>query len=70
MPAFKAFTKSVMSGVLETCLDSDWGYSYLFELGLSLQKGDESSTDEQNRVAQMIISEFSHFKEVMVMVSK
>eukprot|EP00980_Cylindrotheca_fusiformis_P018989 scaffold6361_cov124-Cylindrotheca_fusiformis.AAC.2 len=56
-----------MSGVLESCLDSDWGYCYLFELGLSLQKGDEGS-EEENRIAQLVLSEFSHFKEVMTMV--
>ena len=68
LPAFKDFTKNVMSCVLEKCLDSDWGYSYLFELGLSLQKGDESSSDSENQIAQMIVSEFSHFKEVLTMV--
>lgn len=68
LPAFKAFTKNVMSCVLEKCLDSDWGYSYLFELGLSLQKGDDSSSDSENQIAQMIVSEFSHFREVLTMV--
>ncbi len=68
MPSFKNFTKSVMSGVLERCLDSGWGYGYLFELGLSLQKGDDASSEDESRVAQMIVNEFSHFKEVHVMV--
>ncbi|KAL7554369.1 hypothetical protein ACHAWF_017810 [Thalassiosira exigua] len=68
LPAFKAFTKSIMSGVLEKCLDSEWGCSYLFELGLSLQKGDESSNDDEKRIAQMIVSEFTYFKEVLTMV--
>ncbi len=54
--------------VLETCLDSGWGYAYLFELGLSLQKGDNASSEDESRVAQMIVTEFSHFKEVLVMV--
>ena len=68
LPPFKAFTKTVMANVLESCLDSDWGYSYIFEFGLTLQRGDESRTDEANRVAQMLLSEFDHFKEVMTMV--
>jgi DnaJ-domain-containing protein 1 len=68
LPSFKNFTKSVMSCVLETCLDSGWGYAYLFELGLSLQKGDDASSEDESRVAQMIVTEFSHFKEVLVMV--
>ena len=69
LPSFKDYTKSVMSGVLENCLNSPWGYAYLFELGLALQKGDDESTDDsENRVAQMIVNEFSHFKEVLVMV--
>jgi hypothetical protein len=68
MPSFKNFTKSVMSCVLEKCLDSGWGYGYLFELGLSLQKGDDASNEDESRVAQMIVTEFSHFKEVLVMV--
>jgi hypothetical protein len=67
LPTFKHATKDTMSSVLESCLDTDWGYSYLFELGLSLQKGDDSREDE-NRVAQLVLSEFSHFKEVMTMV--
>lgn len=68
LPSFKNYTKSVMSCVLESCLNTSWGYGYLFELGLSLQKGDDASTDDENRVAQMIVNEFSHFKEVLVMV--
>jgi energy-coupling factor transporter ATP-binding protein EcfA2 len=68
LPSFKAFTKRVMSDVLESCLDTEWGYGYLFEIGLSLQKGDDSCTDDENRVAQMLITEFSHFKEVQTMV--
>eukprot|EP00980_Cylindrotheca_fusiformis_P025927 scaffold14918_cov77-Cylindrotheca_fusiformis.AAC.1 len=67
LPSFKHTTREIMSSVLESCLDSDWGYGYLFELGLSLQKGDEGS-EEENRVAQLVLSEFSHFKEVMTMV--
>ena len=68
LPLFKAFTKRVMSDVLESCLDMEWGYGYLFEIGLSLQKGDESCSDDENRIAQMLITEFSHFKEVQTMV--
>ena len=68
LPSFKSFTKSVMSDVLESCLNSGWGYGYLFELGLSLQKGDDASSEDERRVAQMIVTEFSHFKEVLVMV--
>ena len=65
---FKFFTKSVMDGVLESCLDSDWGYSYLFDLGLSFHRGDESANEDENRIAQTLLSEFSQFKEVMTMV--
>lgn len=68
LPLFKAFTKRIMSDVLESCLDMEWGYGYLFEIGLSLQKGDESCSDDENRIAQMLITEFSHFKEVQTMV--
>jgi energy-coupling factor transporter ATP-binding protein EcfA2 len=68
LPLMKAFTKRVMSDVLEKCLDTEWGYGFLFEVGLSLQKGDDSYSDDENRVAQMLITEFSHFKEVQTMV--
>mmetsp|Transcript_643 Transcript_643/g.1274 ORF Transcript_643/g.1274 Transcript_643/m.1274 type:complete len:2485 (-) Transcript_643:1939-9393(-) len=68
LPFFKPFTKNVMSCVLESCLDSAWGYSFLFELGLSLQRGEDSSDDSEKRIAQMLVSEFAHFKEVMTMV--
>ena len=64
LPSFEAFTKNAMSSVLEPGLDSAWGYSFLFELGLSLQRGNHSSDVNENRTAQIIVSEFSHFKEV------
>jgi hypothetical protein len=47
LPSFKAFTKQIMSGVLESCLDTPWGYGYLFEIGLSLQKNDDSCSDDK-----------------------
>ncbi|CAB9511747.1 expressed unknown protein [Seminavis robusta] len=65
---FSSFTKDVMSGVLELCLESDWGYNYLFDLGLSLHRGDDSISEDENRIGQTLLSEFSHFKEVMTMV--
>jgi hypothetical protein len=68
LPLFKDFTKGIMCDVLESCLSSDWGYSFLFEFGLGLQRSDENMTEEENHVAQIIVSEFSHFKEVMTMV--
>jgi hypothetical protein len=36
LPHFKDFTKNVMSDVLESCLNSEWGYGFVFDLGLSL----------------------------------
>ena len=68
LQSFKDYTKSVMYGVLESCLKSDWGHSYLFELGLSFRQGDQSTGEVENRVAQTLLSEFSHFKEVLTMV--
>ena len=65
LPTFKAFTKKIMSECLECCLDSNWGYSFLFEFGLSLQKGEDSQNEDESRIARMIVAEFSHFKEVM-----
>ncbi|KAL7556250.1 hypothetical protein ACA910_003259 [Epithemia clementina (nom. ined.)] len=68
LPLLKEFTKSRMNEVLESCLAHDWGHSYLFDIGLGLQRHDDSSTEEENLVAQMILTEFSHFKEVLTMV--
>ena len=68
LPLFKDVTKTVMCGVLEESLSSDWGYSFLFDFGLGLQRGDENSSEEDNHVAQILVAEFSHFKEVMTMV--
>ncbi|KAL7561429.1 hypothetical protein ACA910_009286 [Epithemia clementina (nom. ined.)] len=65
---FRPCTKTVMSSVLESCLDTDWGHSFLFELGLSLQRGDENAGPEEHRICQMIVGEFSHFNEVQTMV--
>lgn len=67
LPSFKTFTRYVMSDLLEKCLDQEWGYGYLFELGLSLQKIDDACSSDEKRVCQMLISEFSHFKEVQTM---
>jgi hypothetical protein len=68
LPLFKDFTKAIMCSVLEACLKSDWGYSHLFDFGLSLQRGDENDHEDENRVGQAIVAEFSHFQEVMTMV--
>eukprot|EP00957_Ditylum_brightwellii_P194138 14784464-Ditylum_brightwellii.AAC.1 len=68
LPFFKDITKSVMCDVLESCLVHDWGYSFLFEFGLCLQRGDESESEIDSQVAQLIVAEFSHFKEVLTMV--
>lgn len=46
LPLFKDYTKHVMSDVLESCLNSDWGYGFIFELGLSLQKGEDTNNDD------------------------
>ncbi|CAJ1966717.1 unnamed protein product [Cylindrotheca closterium] len=67
LPFFKDFTKNVISLMLESSLKEDWGHSYLFELGLSLQKGDDDDEDD-GRIGQLLLSEFSQFKEVMTMV--
>lgn len=68
LPFFRAWTKSIMSSVLESCLSSECGFSFVFELGLALQKGDELASNEENRVGQLLLTEFSHFKEVQRMV--
>lgn len=68
LPIFKDFTKRAMSDVLEVCLASDWGYSYLFELGLSLRKSEDLDNDDDIRIAHMILGQFKQFKEVLTMV--
>lgn len=67
LPVFKNYTKRIMCDVLEASLNFEWGYSYLFELGLSLQRGEGDQSDDEVRVSHMILAEFSHFKEVMTM---
>jgi len=68
LPSLKDFTKNIMCNVLKCCLASDWGYSYLFELGLSLQRSGENGDEDSDRVGQVLVAEFNHFKEVMTMV--
>ncbi len=68
LPLFKDFTKAIMSSVLEVCLGYDWGYGFLFEFGLGLQRGDKNDSEEDSNVAQTLVAEFSHFKEVLTMV--
>ena len=67
LPSFKAFTRHEMSNILDSCLDKEWGHSFLFEFGLSMQKGDDSTDDDEKRIAQMTVAEFDHFKEVLTM---
>jgi hypothetical protein len=67
LPLFKEHTKKTMSHVLEACLHAEWGYSYLFKMGLSLQRGEDDRGEDETRVAHMILSEFTHFNEVMTM---
>lgn len=67
LPSFKAFTRHEMSKILDSCLDKAWGHSFLFEFGLSMQKGDDSTDDDEKRIAQMTVAEFDHFKEVLTM---
>eukprot|EP00984_Skeletonema_dohrnii_P034349 scaffold33533_cov119-Skeletonema_dohrnii-CCMP3373.AAC.1 len=64
---FKTFTRHEMSNILDSCLENSWGHSFLFEFGLSMQKGDDSTDDDEKRIAQMTVAEFDHFKEVLTM---
>ncbi|VEU39668.1 unnamed protein product [Pseudo-nitzschia multistriata] len=68
LPVFKDHTKKVMSDVLESCLTSNWGYSFVFDLGLSLSKSGDMDTEEEARIAQNLVNEFTHFQEVLTMV--
>jgi len=67
LPSFKTFTRHEMSNILDSCLENSWGHSFLFEFGLSMQKGDDSTDDDEKRIAQMTVAEFDHFKEVLTM---
>jgi hypothetical protein len=44
------------------------GLHLSFQLGLSLQEGDESTADDKNRVGQVIVAGFSRFTEALMMV--
>ncbi len=66
LQSLTSFTKGVIAEVLEYCLGSEWGFGYLFELGLSLQRGDDDD-DNTAHIAHFILAEFSHFKEVLTM---
>lgn len=68
LPLFRDFTKTEMCNVLEACLDLPGGYGFLFEFGLSLRKNDDNGNEKDNNIAQMLLAEFSQFKEVLTMV--
>jgi len=61
LPSLKLSTKQVMSSLLQWCLDKHWGYGYIHRLGLSLRDCDDP---DENRVGQLLLSEFIHFKEL------
>jgi hypothetical protein len=68
LPLFKDYTRKVMSDVLEKCLDSNGGFEFVFELGRSLQKGEETDDEDEIRIAQNLVAEFGHFNEVHTFV--
>jgi len=70
LPLFRDSTKTEMCNVLEACLDLPGGdgYGFLFEFGLSLRKNDDNGNEKDNNIAQMLLAEFSQFKEVLTMV--
>lgn len=66
LQALRDFTKRLMAEVLECCMCNGWGFSYVFELGLGLHRGNDDD-DATAQVAHFILEEFSHFKEVRTM---
>ena len=67
IPILQEFVFCKMNTLLVSCLDDEWGYAYIFQLGLSLQNG-EYSNEEDEHVARVIVSEFQCFKDVTTMV--
>jgi uncharacterized protein YegL len=68
LPLFKDICRKTMSDVLESCLSNDWGYEYLFDFGNRLQRECDAMSDDDKRIAHIVLSEFSTFKDVMTMI--
>jgi len=42
----------------------DWGLSFLFKLGISLEQGHVTEQDGDDRIGKAIVDEFSHFNDI------
>ena len=63
-PRLKTDATNTISSILCGIDREPWGISFIFKLGLLLEKGDFSENDEDKRVGRVIVASFSHFKDV------
>jgi len=75
LPIFKNIAAVKISHVLNHCQEQDWGFAYLFKLGMVLEQGEVGAKDDKGnvmpadqRVAKVIVAHFRHFQDVVTFV--
>ena len=61
---FRDKATDAINKLLDGCLEEEWGFSFLFQVGIKLRKLDNSN-NEDARIGQVIVSEFNQFKDVL-----
>ena len=59
LPRFKAIAIYRMRLILNECQTKSWGSSFIFKLGIQLERGDVVEVEGDARVGCVIINEFS-----------
>eukprot|EP00854_Cymbomonas_tetramitiformis_P004389 gene4389-5398_t len=74
LPEFKEVAELNLTSVLDACQAQHWGFKYIFQLGMVLERGNVGEKDAQGevvskdqRIGQVIVSFFKHFKDVVTM---
>lgn len=67
-PRLKKETTTIIHSLLNGIKEEPWGITFTFKLGLRLENGEVSGSDEDKRVGRVIAGSFPHFKDVQTVV--
>jgi hypothetical protein len=67
-PKLKKQTTATIHHLLNGLDNEPWGVSFIFKLGLLLEKGELSGNDDDKRIGRVIVGSFPHFKDVRTVV--
>eukprot|EP00854_Cymbomonas_tetramitiformis_P000670 gene670-1123_t len=75
LPRFKDMAMLNLENVLDACQALPWGFHYLFQLGMGLERGifgardpsGEAVSSEDQRIGHVLVNTFRHFKDVVTL---